>query len=90
MGKVGKKGRGDPKSFGRRVFEIKVGKRSIPEARVARRALVGSSPPHCINKCETCVPCEAVLVPIPPGTSAVDEYYPEAWRCTCGGRLFIP
>ncbi|KAI5054068.1 hypothetical protein GOP47_0019676 [Adiantum capillus-veneris] len=58
----------------------------------AMRALVGSSPPKCIKKCGKCTPCKSVLVPIhttnSPATPA--EYYPEAWRCQCKGKLYNP
>ncbi|MCO5604323.1 hypothetical protein L7F22_058488 [Adiantum nelumboides] len=58
----------------------------------AMRALVGSSPPKCIKKCGACTPCKSVLVPIHttnfPATPA--EYYPEAWRCQCKGKLYNP
>ncbi|MCO5577259.1 hypothetical protein L7F22_031086 [Adiantum nelumboides] len=58
----------------------------------AMRALVGSSPPKCLKKCGTCTPCKSVLVPIHttnfPATPA--EYYPEAWRCQCKGKLYNP
>ncbi|KAG0453555.1 hypothetical protein HPP92_024859 [Vanilla planifolia] len=77
-------------SFERMVLDAEIRRRSIPEARADRRGLVGSSPPRCIHRCGTCSPCRAVHVPFPPGTPAVDEYYPEAWRCKCGGRLFMP
>ncbi|CAK9318670.1 unnamed protein product [Citrullus colocynthis] len=50
----------------------------------------GSSPPTCRFKCGKCWPCEPVHVPIQPGLSLPLEYYPEAWRCKCGNRLFMP
>ncbi|KAJ6820233.1 EPIDERMAL PATTERNING FACTOR-like protein 6 [Iris pallida] len=59
-----------------------------------RRQLVGpgSYPPRCTGKCGRCAPCRPVHVPVPPGTGThvVGEYYPEAWRCKCGNRLYIP
>ncbi|XP_030456645.1 EPIDERMAL PATTERNING FACTOR-like protein 4 [Syzygium oleosum] len=60
---------------------------------LARRRLLagpGSSPPTCRAKCERCSPCRAVHVPIHPGLSLPLEYYPEAWRCKCGNKLFNP
>lgn len=58
----------------------------------AVRALVGSSPPNCVKKCGACTPCKSVLVPIHtnnlPATPA--EYYPEAWRCQCRGKMYNP
>ncbi|KAJ8768838.1 hypothetical protein K2173_023742 [Erythroxylum novogranatense] len=59
---------------------------------VARRVLsgLGSSPPHCGSKCGKCTPCQPVHVPVPPGTPVTAEYYPEAWRCKCGNKLYMP
>ncbi|XP_022748972.1 EPIDERMAL PATTERNING FACTOR-like protein 5 [Durio zibethinus] len=50
----------------------------------------GSSPPSCRSKCGSCSPCKPVHVPIQPGCSMPLEYYPEAWRCECGHKLFMP
>lgn len=50
----------------------------------------GSSPPRCTGKCDKCIPCKPVQVPVPPGTPVTAEYYPEAWRCECGNKLFMP
>lgn len=50
----------------------------------------GSSPPRCISKCGKCTPCRPVHVPVPPGTPVTAEYYPEAWRCKCGNKLYMP
>ncbi|KAI9089727.1 hypothetical protein K1719_029020 [Acacia pycnantha] len=50
----------------------------------------GSFPPSCRSKCGWCSPCEPVHVPIQPGQSMPLEYYPEAWRCKCGNKLFMP
>ncbi|XWS53926.1 hypothetical protein CRYUN_Cryun10bG0042200 [Craigia yunnanensis] len=50
----------------------------------------GSSPPSCRSKCGSCSPCKPVHVPIQPGFSMPLEYYPEAWRCKCGNKLFMP
>ncbi|KAJ0007390.1 hypothetical protein Pint_30636 [Pistacia integerrima] len=58
----------------------------------ARRLLSGpgSSPPRCTSKCGKCTPCQPVHVPVPPGTPVTAEYYPEAWRCKCGNKLYMP
>ncbi|KAK9069074.1 hypothetical protein SSX86_013190 [Deinandra increscens subsp. villosa] len=58
----------------------------------SRRRLTGpgSSPPRCAWKCGRCTPCKPVHVSVPPGTSVTEEYYPEAWRCKCGNRLYMP
>ncbi|XP_024544689.1 uncharacterized protein LOC9644158 [Selaginella moellendorffii] len=51
---------------------------------------LGSSPPQCNSKCGFCSPCRAVHVPIQPGFVRTTEYYPEAWRCKCGNKLYMP
>ncbi|WOL20641.1 EPIDERMAL PATTERNING FACTOR-like protein 4 [Canna indica] len=50
----------------------------------------GSSPPACRARCGRCYPCLPVHVSVHPGESAPLEYYPEAWRCKCGDKLFKP
>ncbi|PIN17789.1 hypothetical protein CDL12_09549 [Handroanthus impetiginosus] len=83
-------------SFSYPTRRLSVGVRKIREEvmeRVmARRRLggPGSSPPSCRSKCGRCAPCKAVHVPIQPGMSTPLEYYPEAWRCKCGNKLFMP
>ncbi|KAI3442004.1 Epidermal patterning factor-like protein [Psidium guajava] len=64
----------------------------LAEPTTRRRLLAGpgSSPPTCRAKCGRCSPCKPVHVPIHPGLSLPLEYYPEAWRCKCGGKLFMP
>ncbi|RWR93141.1 EPIDERMAL PATTERNING FACTOR-like protein 5 [Cinnamomum micranthum f. kanehirae] len=59
---------------------------------LSRRRLggLGSSPPTCRSKCGRCWPCKPVHVPIQPGQKMPLEYYPEAWRCKCGNKLFMP
>ncbi|XP_062209125.1 EPIDERMAL PATTERNING FACTOR-like protein 4 [Phragmites australis] len=63
-----------------------------PVTKAARRRLVGpgSSPPTCRSRCRGCHPCRPVHVAIQPGRSFLLEYYPEAWRCKCGNKLFMP
>ncbi|RCV46440.1 hypothetical protein SEVIR_9G536400v4 [Setaria viridis] len=63
-----------------------------PGTTAARRGLVGpgSSPPTCRSRCGGCHPCRPVHVAIQPGRSFPLEYYPEAWRCKCGNKLFMP
>ncbi|XP_019461643.1 PREDICTED: uncharacterized protein LOC109360898 [Lupinus angustifolius] len=50
----------------------------------------GSFPPRCTSKCGNCTPCKPVHVPVPPGTPVTAEYYPEAWRCKCGNKYYMP
>ncbi|KAK8936877.1 EPIDERMAL PATTERNING FACTOR-like protein 4 [Platanthera zijinensis] len=50
----------------------------------------GSSPPICRSRCGGCIPCLPIHVSIQPGQSIPLEYYPEAWRCKCRNKLFIP
>ncbi|PWA86320.1 hypothetical protein CTI12_AA140640 [Artemisia annua] len=59
---------------------------------ISRRRLngPGSSPPRCAWKCGRCTPCKPIHVPVPPGNPVTAEYYPEAWRCKCGNRLYMP
>ncbi|GMN46771.1 hypothetical protein TIFTF001_015952 [Ficus carica] len=75
----GREGRESVTSVDRRVFEAQ-----------KRLAGPGSSPPTCRSKCGRCSPCKPVHVPIQPGLSIPLEYYPEAWRCKCGNKLFMP
>ncbi|CAN6439626.1 unnamed protein product [Victoria cruziana] len=63
---------------------------SAGELKNKKRQLIGSWPPTCRAKCGGCTPCQAVHVAIQPGRSSPLEYYPEAWRCKCGKRLFMP
>ncbi|XP_020590737.1 EPIDERMAL PATTERNING FACTOR-like protein 5 [Phalaenopsis equestris] len=62
------------------------------EQTAAGRLLIGpgSSPPTCRSRCGQCFPCWPVHVAIQPGRSFPLEYYPEAWRCKCGNKLFMP
>ncbi|KAK3042216.1 hypothetical protein RJ639_001336 [Escallonia herrerae] len=78
----------EAKRGGRSPSEV-VGERA---AAMTRRRLggPGSSPPTCRSKCGRCSPCRPVQVPIQPGLSIPLEYYPEAWRCKCGSKLFMP
>ncbi|KAI5079416.1 hypothetical protein GOP47_0004895 [Adiantum capillus-veneris] len=50
----------------------------------------GSKPPRCETKCGKCTPCTPVRVPVQPGPHKTSEYYPEAWRCKCKGKLYMP
>ncbi|OVA03467.1 hypothetical protein BVC80_1477g20 [Macleaya cordata] len=68
------------------------GLESLVERVMVSRRLggLGSAPPTCRSKCGRCTPCRAVHVPIQPGRSIPLEYYPEAWRCKCGNKIFMP
>ncbi|XP_009386867.2 EPIDERMAL PATTERNING FACTOR-like protein 6 [Musa acuminata AAA Group] len=50
----------------------------------------GSYPPLCTAKCGDCTPCVPVHVAVPPGRPVIAEYYPEAWRCKCRNKLYMP
>ncbi|WOH12794.1 hypothetical protein DCAR_0832302 [Daucus carota subsp. sativus] len=59
---------------------------------MSRRKLSGpgSSPPSCRSKCGRCTPCSPVHIPVHPGFTLPLEYYPEAWRCKCRNKLYMP
>ncbi|XP_010522003.1 PREDICTED: EPIDERMAL PATTERNING FACTOR-like protein 6 isoform X2 [Tarenaya hassleriana] len=61
-----------------------------PQMRGRRMRGMGSWPPRCTGKCGRCTPCKPVHVPVPPGTPVTAEYYPEAWRCKCRNKLYMP
>ncbi|KAJ7552357.1 hypothetical protein O6H91_06G052200 [Diphasiastrum complanatum] len=74
------------------------------EALFDMSAQIGSRPPSCQNKCNSCSPCQAVQVPTPQDRrsgqgptpsegqlmSEYANYKPEGWKCKCGNRLFNP
>ncbi|CAI9776809.1 unnamed protein product [Fraxinus pennsylvanica] len=72
--------------FGRKIKE-EVVERVLPQRRLGGP---GSSPPTCRSKCGQCLPCKPVQVPIQPRFSIPLEYYPEAWRCKCDNKFFMP
>ncbi|KAG2672911.1 hypothetical protein I3760_13G063900 [Carya illinoinensis] len=74
------------------LVSLEEGGRSGFSMSMARRLLggPGSSPPQCTSKCGRCMPCMPVHVPVPPGMPVTTEYYPEAWRCKCGNKLYMP
>ncbi|XP_073272366.1 EPIDERMAL PATTERNING FACTOR-like protein 5 [Primulina huaijiensis] len=74
------------------VGERKKIREEVADAVTTRRRLagLGSSPPTCRSKCGWCSPCKPVHLPIHPGLFRPLEYYPEAWRCKCGNKLFMP
>lgn len=60
-----------------------------------------AQPPNCINKCETCFPCESVLLTVPQAATSlaavpvpsedmplIPNSYPEEWRCKCREKLY--
>ncbi|KAG8371559.1 hypothetical protein BUALT_Bualt13G0100600 [Buddleja alternifolia] len=71
---------------------LEMAKGMKPSIGGARRLLggPGSAPPRCTSKCGRCTPCKPVHVSVPPGMRVTTEYYPEAWRCKCGNRLYMP
>ncbi|XP_008224249.1 PREDICTED: EPIDERMAL PATTERNING FACTOR-like protein 5 [Prunus mume] len=73
----------------KQIEEYQIGSSALERVETQKSRL-GSSPPSCRSKCGRCSPCKAVHVPIQPGVSIPLEYYPEAWRCKCGNKLFMP
>lgn len=79
---------------------------SAPQAMLMEDKIrLGSTPPSCHNRCNTCNPCTAVQVPTLPGRRAgatdakfVDQsaysqysnYKPLGWKCRCRDRLYNP
>ncbi|KAL5572446.1 hypothetical protein UlMin_022043 [Ulmus minor] len=53
---------------------------------------VGSIPPNCVHKCESCVPCYPVQIPTSTDHIGVlfANYEPEGWKCKCGSSFFNP
>ncbi|XP_073119554.1 EPIDERMAL PATTERNING FACTOR-like protein 4 [Henckelia pumila] len=84
--------------LGSESFKFSVGGRkclredTVEQVAYSRRRLggPGSSPPTCRSKCGRCAPCTPVRVSIHPGLSVPLEYYPEAWRCKCRNKIFMP
>lgn len=67
----------------------------------ARKMMIGSRPPRCLNRCLNCNPCVATLVVTPHHRKGFDtshnhdanhddNYYLLAWECKCGNKLFQP
>lgn len=67
----------------------------------ARKMMLGSRPPRCLNRCLNCNPCMATLVVTPHHRKGFDtshnreanhddNYYLLAWKCKCGNKLFQP
>jgi len=70
----------------------------------AKRILEDSAPPDCTAQCGKCTPCGPITIRKPPSASKkmdappyyppkkmeAPTYYPKVWRCTCGGKLFLP
>ncbi|KAH7652819.1 hypothetical protein IHE45_19G042200 [Dioscorea alata] len=66
-----------------------------------RKFRIGSTPPSCHNRCNSCSPCMAVQVPTLPVRSSsgaplrasyimYSNYKPLGWKCQCGNQLFNP
>ncbi|CAI9107129.1 OLC1v1006420C1 [Oldenlandia corymbosa var. corymbosa] len=78
------------KVLGRKNFEEE-DYYGIGERRKLLERAAGSSPPRCETKCGECTPCELswVQIPPPPGFNRLmTEYYPEHWKCSCGGKIY--
>ncbi|GMI92802.1 hypothetical protein HRI_002949500 [Hibiscus trionum] len=61
------------------------------------KMVLGSRPPKCFNKCLSCRPCMAALVPSPnhrntrsSSYQGDESYYLLAWKCKCGNKFFQP
>ncbi|KAL1558778.1 EPIDERMAL PATTERNING FACTOR-like protein 5 [Salvia divinorum] len=83
----------DGNHFFKNIEKINILERGGGSSIGPRRLLLGgpgSSPPRCAWKCGGCMPCKPVHVPVPPGARVTTEYYPEAWRCKCGNKLYMP
>ncbi|KAI4387067.1 hypothetical protein MLD38_004928 [Melastoma candidum] len=63
--------------------------------------VLGSRPPHCVNKCNACKPCFPALVAqgeqrgkkgslLSRGDGEYYGYYLLAWKCRCGDKMFQP
>ncbi|KAL2548650.1 Epidermal patterning factor-like protein [Forsythia ovata] len=82
------------------AVEVEVLKQGSHEVE-ARKMIIGSRPPRCLNKCLNCKPCIAALVitshhnkgsdtPHNRDNQGDDNYYLIAWKCKCGNKLFHP
>ncbi|XP_004496685.1 EPIDERMAL PATTERNING FACTOR-like protein 5 [Cicer arietinum] len=79
-----------PQPSSRTVKEVENGSPTRETAEQKKLGGPGSAPPSCRSKCGWCTPCNPVHVPVQPGLIIRLEYYPEAWRCKCGNKLFLP
>ncbi|QCD88233.1 hypothetical protein DEO72_LG3g2775 [Vigna unguiculata] len=79
--------------------DSEVGESLVSSRTGVKRVLKGlPHPPNCIKKCEKCTPCTPVLVALPPpaaqrsvtAAQRPDDYVPQVWKCTCGGRYYNP
>ncbi|KAL4292214.1 hypothetical protein S245_025161 [Arachis hypogaea] len=75
------------------------GRSLLGEDESNNKAVIGSRPPACVDKCMKCRPCMAtVIVPNHRRSKGLfkhddnkdDSYYLLSWRCTCGNKLFHP
>ncbi|KAL8472832.1 hypothetical protein ACS0TY_029886 [Phlomoides rotata] len=74
------------------------------EEKTRWRVRIGSRPPRCERRCDSCGHCEAIQVPTNPpprtknATSVVingrdygnSNYKPMSWKCKCGSLFFNP
>ncbi|XP_048228379.1 EPIDERMAL PATTERNING FACTOR-like protein 1 isoform X2 [Ricinus communis] len=53
---------------------------------------LGSRPPSCEHKCESCIPCNAIQIPATTDRKTVQyaNYEPEGWKCKCGTTFYNP
>jgi hypothetical protein len=62
------------------------------------KLVLGSRPPRCVNKCLSCRPCMAALVPSPRHRTDLkvsshqgdESYYLLSWKCKCKDKFFQP
>ncbi|KAE7998891.1 hypothetical protein FH972_003389 [Carpinus fangiana] len=62
------------------------------------KLVLGSRPPRCVNKCLSCRPCMAALVPSPLHRTDLkvsshqedESYYLLSWKCKCQDKFFQP
>lgn len=58
---------------------------------IAGKSIRGSVPTTCNSKCNLCEPCIPVEVSVRSNGMALEEnYYPQVWKCICGGSIFLP
>ncbi|KAF5196012.1 Epidermal patterning factor-like protein [Thalictrum thalictroides] len=77
----------------------------VDEVKTIMRSQIGSRPPRCERRCNTCGHCEAIQVPANPSIKSKSShsfstvsmrgdygsnYKPMSWKCKCGDMIFNP